>query len=228
MRSAFGIAPLLDRGWGYDPYVVNLIGRIRVGRPARECLFDSNSLFLRSGQDTEMQRYAAKKRVISDEDMAAYRAEAEKRRLANEVVYAKERADRVAMAVERQRIAVEARDRQREFERVARAQYREREQEWASATPRPSPRPSVGQVRIPKAGWWRKQGDDVVVAVMLQAVHDTQVLVGPEGAGLWLAKSQIKEVKGYVLEGGLHELRLDGALAKRLGFCNEPPTPWIS
>lgn len=223
---SFVITPVLDRGWGYDPYVRNLIGRIRAGRPALPCLFDFNSLWLGSGQDTVLQRYAAKKREISAAEMAEYRGEQEKRRLATEAVYAKQNADREARAAERQR---EERDWKAKLAgRIRKDEDREKEwaaaklqaKEWAVAT-----RGHHG-VRIPLAGWWREQGADVVVAVMLQGHKSTEVLVGPEGAGLWIAKQQIKLVKDHL--DGLHELTLDGEFAKRMGLCEGEPKSWIS
>jgi glycine/D-amino acid oxidase-like deaminating enzyme len=212
---SFDIAPVLDRGWGYDPYVRHLIGSIRAGRPAPPCLFDANSLYLGSGQDSNRQLVAAKAREITAEELAEYRADQEKRRLAMESLYAEQRA-------ERQRVEREYRER---AEKELRAHQR-RTKEWAAAAPAlKPPRRSAGMV-IPTAGWWREDGDNVVVAVMLQAHNATDVLVGNEGAALWMSKGQIKLVKNYL--NGLHELTLDAAFAKRAGFCNGEPTHWVS
>ena len=214
---SFHIAPVLDRGWGYDPYVAHLVGRIKAGRPALQSMFDCNSLFLGSGHDTELQRYAAKKREISAQEMLDYRADQEKRRLATEAVYAQQRADAEARRLEEKR--------EEQAWRAKRAAaiktLEDRAKEWADAKP-----PRSHGVRIPIAGWWRKEGDDVVVVVMLHASNSTQVLVGPEGAGLWIEKWQVKLVKGYT--GGVHELTLDGAFAKRVGLCKGKPTRWTS
>ncbi len=219
---SFVITPTLDRGWGYDPYVQNLIGRIRAGRPALPCLFDNNSLFLRSGQDAELERPAAKKREISDADMAEYRAEAAKRKAAWDIIYAEQRRKALEEKAERERVEKEWKKKRAAAERKDMEQALERLREWDAARPRQQAVP----VTIPLPGWWRKQGDDVVVAVLLQAVHDMEVLVGPEGAGMWLAKFQIKQVKNFL--NGLHELTLDGALAKQLGFCQGEPRSWSS
>jgi hypothetical protein len=61
----FEIVPTLDGAGGYDPYVQHLIGRIRAGRPALECLFDANSLFLRSGRTQTFSVQAASRCVRS-------------------------------------------------------------------------------------------------------------------------------------------------------------------
>jgi hypothetical protein len=79
---------------------------------------------------------------------------------------------------------------------------------------------------VPTPGWWREQGDDVVVAVLLHANNARDVLVGPLYAALWIAKGQIKQVKNY--QNGLHELTLDAEFAKRAGFCKGEPTAWVS
>jgi hypothetical protein len=219
---SFDIAPMLDRGWGYDPYVAHLIGRIRAGRPALECMFDANSLFLRSGQDTEVQRTAFKKREISAEEMAEYRADQEKRRLANEAIYADSVAKARAAKLERER----EQERVKQEWAAARAErarlQREAEDEWLRANPLPPPR----GMTIPFPGWWRKKGDDVVVAIMLHRHTATDVLIGVEGAALGVSKAQIKEVKNYL--NGLHELTFDGEFARRVGFCNGEPTQWSS
>lgn len=217
----FYLTPMLDRGWGYDPYVMNLIGRIKADRPALPCLFDSNSFYLGSGKDSDQQRTAFKGRVITDQEIAEYRAEADKRRAANEEWMAQQHADRLAREAEKRRVEEEWQATRAEIKR----RHEDRIREWEAAHPRVKTN-RVAHAAIPLPGWWYEDGDYVVVALKLQAHNATEVLVGREGAAAWIAKFQIKQVKSYA--DGLHELTIDGDLAKRLGFCEGEPTQWVS
>ena len=218
----FYLTPLLDRGWGYDPYVRNLIGRIKAGRPALECLFDNNSLFLGSGRDADISRPTRlHAREFTAAELAEWRADQDKRKAAWEAVereaYEKRKADKLAQKAERQRNEAEWEERTAEYRRQAKDQARE----WRDAQP-----PVEKRRTIPNPGWWRQQGDDVVVAVLLHAHNPRDVLVGHPGAALWISKAQIKYVQNW--SNGLHELTLDAEFAKRAGFCNGKPTAWVS
>jgi hypothetical protein len=63
---------MLDRGWGYDPYVQRLIGRIRQGGQRRNVCLIQQPVLAAGGTPTSS--VAIKKREISAE-MAVYRAE---------------------------------------------------------------------------------------------------------------------------------------------------------
>lgn len=231
---SFWICPTLDRGWGYDPYVQRLIGRIRAGRHTTE-LFDNNVLFLNQlnpgGHD--LQRVGLKLPKPTKAQMEEYEAsltEIKRKQLEQDERERAERRERHAALV-RQGKAAEA-ERQREYaewrrrERERIAEHKRRQQEWQEADPAsdkpPAPAWDLVAPTSELLGRQRKQGDMVSVAVLLLGNDDQNVLVNAGGGrAVWVAKSEILEVRtnsSEVRGGGLilHELTVRPEIAAGL------------
>jgi hypothetical protein len=187
----FTIAPVLSWGSRYDPYERYLVARIRSGTRTNE-LFDSNSLFVGSVGEHDLQRVGIKPPRPTKEQMEAYRLA-----MAEESAKRDERIRRINEARQAREAELERERKSHERRRAKMEAARQRQAaEWdAEVRRRDVELPWSARLATPPLGRRREVGDNnIAIVVSHLGTSDTEVLVEAGCGWARIAKNQIREV----------------------------------